>query len=277
MTVRDIKALQPTGDRIHYRLDLELARHFNLEHSSEAQYCAERGEWITWNLNRWVFDQGAVEALMQKLARSRLNEAVNLPVDSPNRIALIRAASQAEMRRCRQAALADAAAYAVQVQATQFNENPILFNVMNGTVDLATGELRQHSRDDYITVVAPVKFDPDARCPRFMQYLRTTFCGKPDLIDFVRQFSGYCLTGKTDAQIMALFYGPTGTGKSQFAKIMLRILGEYAWQAPSDLLLCQGAANRVILRILHPFLGVASLCASRPPKGRRWTKCSSNN
>ena len=43
----------------------------------------------------------------------------------------------------------------------------MLFNCLNGTLDLRTGQLRPHRREDLITKMAPVAYNPDADCPRW--------------------------------------------------------------------------------------------------------------
>jgi hypothetical protein len=53
----------------------------------------------------------------------------------------------------------------VPVLPAQLDADPWLFNCPNGTVDLRTGELREHRREDLITKLCPTPFEPDAPCP----------------------------------------------------------------------------------------------------------------
>ncbi|MGH8585169.1 MAG: hypothetical protein ACREWE_02925 [Gammaproteobacteria bacterium] len=48
-----------------------------------------------------------------------------------------------------------------------------LLNVLNGTIDLQTGKLRPHAREDYITRCLDVDYDPDAKCPTWERFMRT--------------------------------------------------------------------------------------------------------
>ena len=43
----------------------------------------------------------------------------------------------------------------IAAMADAFDFDPWLLNVLNGTIDLRTGELRPHQRDDMITMLAP--------------------------------------------------------------------------------------------------------------------------
>ena len=42
------------------------------------------------------------------------------------------------------------------------NSNPWLLNTKNGTIDLKSGQLRSHNRNDLISSLVPVSFDQDA-------------------------------------------------------------------------------------------------------------------
>ena len=47
----------------------------------------------------------------------------------------------------------------------EFDTNPFLFNVQNGTLDLKTGMLHERDRAHLLTKISPVAYDPAARCP----------------------------------------------------------------------------------------------------------------
>jgi hypothetical protein len=57
----------------------------------------------------------------------------------------------------------------ITISSKVLDANPMLLGVQNGTLDLRTGELRAPQREDYLTKVAPVAFDPDAKCPLWLQ------------------------------------------------------------------------------------------------------------
>ena len=46
--------------------------------------------------------------------------------------------------------------------------HPWLLNVENGTLDLKTGKLLPHNRDQLITKMAGAAWHSDAECPTFM-------------------------------------------------------------------------------------------------------------
>jgi putative DNA primase/helicase len=52
------------------------------------------------------------------------------------------------------------------------DRNPWLLNVKNGTVDLNTGELLPRQKEDMITKLAKTRYDKDAGCPIWKQFVR---------------------------------------------------------------------------------------------------------
>src|SRR5690606_15516937 len=78
-----------------------------------------------------------------------------------------------------------------------FDADPWLLNVENGTIDLRTGEIHPPNRENMITKVAPVIFDPRAKAPRWIQFLRDITGGDEELMEYLQLAVGYSLTGDT--------------------------------------------------------------------------------
>lgn len=127
------------------------------------------------------------------------------------------------------------AAPLLQREAAEFDADPWLFNVQNGTLDLRSGQLRAHRRDDRITRLAPVAYTPGATCPRFEEFLAQVL-PDPEVVAFVKRFLGYCLTGLTSEQVMLILWGEGSNGKSTLVKVLKSVLGPYAQPAPPHLL-----------------------------------------
>ena len=119
---------------------------------------------------------------------------------------------------------------AVACSNDQFDRQPYLFYCANGTLDLRNGQLAAHSRNDFLTRISPIGYDPAATCPRFDRFLWETFDGDQELIEYVVRMLGYCLTGDTSEQKFWIWYGPAGqNGKSVLANIVRELLGhDYA-------------------------------------------------
>ena len=65
---------------------------------------------------------------------------------------------------------------------------------------------------DGITKITAVSPAETADCPRWRQFLDETF-GDPDLIRFIQQWSGYCLTGDIREHALMFGFGNGGNGK----------------------------------------------------------------
>ena len=127
----------------------------------------------------------------------------------------------------------------VPVLPAQLDADPMLLNVLNGTIDLRTGELRPHRREDLVTKLAPVAYDEDASCPQWMRFLRRVMADKDGLVSYLQRVVGYCLTGDVSEQTLWFLHGCGSNGKSTFLGVLLDILGDYGTQATSELLMAK--------------------------------------
>jgi putative DNA primase/helicase len=127
----------------------------------------------------------------------------------------------------------------VPVLANQLDQDPLLFNCANGTLDLRTGQLRAHRREDLLTKLAPVTYDPNAQCPRWLKFLDWAMRGNASLVGYLQRVTGYCLTGDVGEQSLWFFHGAGANGKSTFLGVVLELLGDYGLQTVSDLLMAK--------------------------------------
>jgi putative DNA primase/helicase len=92
---------------------------------------------------------------------------------------------------------------------------PWLLNVENGTIDLKTGELLLHRKEDMnlnralepkvrwakvpllITKLGKVRYDKGADCPMWKQFIREIMDYKAELIAFLQTAAGWAVSGDT--------------------------------------------------------------------------------
>ena len=115
----------------------------------------------------------------------------------------------------------------VVVALSAVDAHPLLLNVENGTIDLTTGELREHRRGDLLTKLAPVDYEPGARDAAWDHFLERTACGDRELVGFLRRAAGYTLTGDTGEEVLFFAHGREATGKSTFLEALKATLGDY--------------------------------------------------
>jgi putative DNA primase/helicase len=105
--------------------------------------------------------------------------------------------------------------------------HPHWLNCENGTVDLATGELRPHDPEDMITYCVPVGYRPELawKCPLFLSLVHRMCGGDEAVYEYVLRLLGYCLLGDNPEQVMGFWCGPTASGKSLVLGIVRDVLG----------------------------------------------------
>lgn len=122
----------------------------------------------------------------------------------------------------------------LSIVAAAVDSDPMLLNVANGTVDLRTGELREHQREDHLTRITPVHYDPAAQCLAWQNFLATTVA--PDVAGYLQRAVGYTLSGSVTAQCLFFLWGNGANGKSTFVNVVRRLLGDYAQTGAASLL-----------------------------------------
>lgn len=198
--------------------------------------------WLVWDGARWAPDLTfRVQAMAQETVRLMLKEAESA-TDKDARdshLAWMKASdNEPRIRHMLEMAkpLEDTA-----LTADRLDADPMLLNCRNGTIDLRTGELREHRRTDLITRLAGAAFDPQAKAPLFDGLLRRIFRSiideHPDWLQWFQVIMGYCATGDVREQIMLIWHGDGANGKSVTAGAFSGALGDYAGLGAPDLLI----------------------------------------
>lgn len=104
--------------------------------------------------------------------------------------------------------------------------------MQNGFLNLRTGELLPPSRERLITKLAPVRYDPSAKCPTWLAFLQSVFPAPyDDVLPFLKRALGYSLTGSTSEECFFVLYGTGRNGKGTLVKTIAALLGDYAGTA----------------------------------------------
>jgi putative DNA primase/helicase len=195
--------------------------------------------WLAWDGARWSRDQGrpATVRAARRVALSFYNDAAGAASlgDEKNAAALA-AWAKASLGRQRIEAMVALGESEPELWAVtqDFDNDPWALNVRNGILDLRTGDLRQHDPAALMTRLCPVDYDPGATSALWDSFLKTATDGDADLATYLQRFTGYCLTGSTAEEVVALLLGAGGTGKTTFVGALLGILGDYAAKATFD-------------------------------------------
>jgi putative DNA primase/helicase len=206
--------------------DLGNSERFIARYGEDVLYNTVSHRWLLWTQTHWQDDQRRyVEEMAKDVIRAIPLEAKDA-TDVEDRAALLKWAmtsqqgSRLETMLKRVQTIKD-----VAVIPADLDTNPWLLNVANGTLDLRKMELREHRRDDRITKLLPVAYDPKAHCPRFDRFIEEVTCGNSNLAGYLQRLVGYTLTGMTTEKMFPLFWGEGDTGKTTLIKVILALLG----------------------------------------------------
>jgi putative DNA primase/helicase len=242
----------------HYT-DLGNTERMIRRYGDRLRYCATQRMWYVWDGKRWEPDSTgqvmwaakATVRAMYREAADRFNEVLKKLEElaeqegGADREAVKEAEEKAEdalywAKRDLDWAIESQAKYRLEamvhvaeteppvpITVEMLDADPWLLNVQNGTLDLRTGKLRNHSRDDLITRITPTEWYVDAQDERWDLFVEQTM---PDegVRSYVQKALGYSLTGSGAEGGMFLPYGDTHTGKTTLLESCKAALGSYA-------------------------------------------------
>lgn len=216
------------GGRPKQSSDLGNSERFVIAHGEDLRHCAATKRWFFWDGKRFAPDAtGEVKRRAKLTARGILLEAAVQDIDK-HRTELVAHQIRSESERAIRAMITLAESdKAVAVRLEDFDRDPLIFNVLNGTIDLRTQQLREHSRDDFLTKIAPVNYEPAATCPAWQKFLSEVL-PDPEVVGFVQRAIGYSLSGDITEEAMFLLYGCGANGKSKFLEGLRYVFGDYA-------------------------------------------------
>jgi putative DNA primase/helicase len=240
--------------------DADNARRLIKLHGENIRFVGDLQQWVAWAKKRWEIGNEAYSFVFRKAQETA--KFVNFPLDKK-----IKGRRGAE--NMLKVAEHDPTIRIPRV--SDFDSDPALLNVENGTINLLSGELRQHDRRDLLSKLAPVKYDPNATCPRFLTFLREIFGPHPDIIPFIQRALGYSATGLVKEHVVFFLHGAGRNGKGTLISILNYILGaEYAHTANIATFMATNDSGRGPNEGLANLLGQRLVSAQEPNEGRTY-------
>jgi len=202
------------------------------------RYAIHRGRWMMYNNAYWqeIADQQMALAASNLLFKHFYIAGNNATDDN------IRSQCVKEMYAvCRTANVKQilymyAGWPGVATRSEEWDRDPWTLNVLNGTLDLKTCQLRPHNKDDLLTKIAPVVYDPNADCPRWRAHIELVL-PDPDVRRQVQRDLGKALVGAVLDESLPIWYGEGANGKTTTYRVIMSLLGDYARRAAPDLLI----------------------------------------
>ena len=192
------------------------------------RYCEGIG-WLVWNGRVWMPENENSASVLQmvKEAQEYLYEDL---------IEVIRAERSAKLAKqhiryslshtgLQNAMKLMQATYTIRLTAEDLDSHKNLLAVNNGVVDLRTGMLYDHRPELHMTQLVDIDYDPEARAPRWEQFLEEVMPDMPDMPPFLQRLVGYGITGEVSEHAMAIHYGRGSNGKSIFLDTLRSLFG----------------------------------------------------
>lgn len=152
---------------------------------------------------------------------------------------------------------------------SQFDRDDMLLNVQNGTIDLRTGNLLEHDRNNFITKICNVSYDPESRSIVFDTFLEEITEDNTEKKIYLQKLCGYCCTGNIKEEE---FYQAKGTGQNGKTKLFETVnycLGSYAVTASPDILMAKDMTS--IPNDIARLQGTRLALMSEPDPGKRFS------
>jgi putative DNA primase/helicase len=156
------------------------------------------------------------------------------------------------------------------VTSKDWDADEMMLGTPRGTVDLRTGVLRSSDPADGITKTTAVAPSETADCPLWLHFLSEATNADGELIRFIQQWCGYCLTGDTSEHVFVFIYGSGGNGKGVWLDTVSEILGEY--HRPTAMETFTASKFDRHPTELAALRGARMVSASETERGRRWAE-----
>jgi putative DNA primase/helicase len=239
--------------------DESLALRFADRHKDRLRYVAAWGRWLEWDGKRWKFEDtlhalDLARAVCREASAECNKEKLAMAVASAKTVAAVERLAKADRR--------------LAATVDQWDANIWLLGTPGGTIDLATGKLRDARQDDYITKTTAVM--PGGACPKWRKFLKRITADNESLEKFLQRKSGYALTGSTRDHALFIGHGTGANGKGVYIGATSGAMGDYAVTAPMETFIVSKSDRDPTE--LAGLRGARLVTATETEEGRRWNE-----
>lgn len=233
--------------------------------------CYGRG-WLVYDGKRWRDDdRHAATRFATSIVTAATSDAIRDPV------------LKADWARCTSArgiqGILDLAVADERLAATldDLDSDGYLLNANNGTVDLRTGEFRQHDPMDRITKLTGADYMPGARSAAWEDFLASSLPDE-EVRGFLQRYVGLALVGEVIEHKMVINIGRGRNGKGVFTNAVSSALGDYATTMSTEVFtlgrpeMSAGTSSEIM-----QLQGVRAVFMSEIPSGARLNEALMKN
>ena len=189
------------------------------EQTRDYAFLYDRGQSAAWRGSRWVLGDKH-DLLLKGSVNAFLNELYpQYPSASGRKVLLDSRFRQGVVEQVKP--LLPAWKF-----SERFDQDPFLLGVPgNAVVNLRTGQVREMTREDFVT--KRTRVSPDANCePKlFLKFMDEITDGDRELNGYLMRHAGYGLTGCTNEHCLPFWWGHGGNGKGVLLNVRQHIMG----------------------------------------------------
>jgi P4 family phage/plasmid primase-like protien len=216
------------ADRLIYRHGDDIRRH------------VESGTFFVWRESRWLrqpSDAPDVQERMRETIAALFDQAAREKDEKRRKNLRAWAMKSDSAKGIRDAIAVAKSNEAIRVELSDFDRDPMLLGVCNGTLDLRTGKLLPVAREHYVTKRAGTAFDARAASPRWLTFIERITARDSKRMEFLQRLAGYCLAGGNPERRIFFLYGTGANGKSIYIERLLKLLGDYGVPTMAEVLM----------------------------------------
>lgn len=261
-----MSAIHPDAQTAILNTDTGNAERLALTYADSIRYVPGWRQWLIWDGKCWVPDEsGKICELAKQVTRDMITAGLALNSEAAGKLMKWGVKCQSSGAILAMVKLAQTIQSLVAMPDA-LDRDDMMLTVQNGTLNLRTGKLGPHRREDMITKILPYEYDATATCPRWTKFLDRILASDADLIGYVQRVVGYCLTASCREHALFVLHGEGKNGKSTFTTTSQHLLGSYAIQASETLLLenSRGEHSTELVDLMGRRLAVCS----ETPKGK---------
>ena len=134
------------------------------------RYCPAWRAWLTWTGSHWQRDTTGLVLRWQRQTIQALGAQLPGLDEIATKALLTHIKSSLNTARLKAAVEQAQSWEGISIAPEAFDTDPWLLNCANGTLDLRTGELRDHRSSDLMTKCLTTAYDPTAQCPTWERF-----------------------------------------------------------------------------------------------------------
>lgn len=206
------------------------------------RYIRDRDEWLIWDGAKWFSaTEGDLLYIADQVTRKIYTEAGTFQ-DQADRDAHAKWGKKTHFVAGAKSLIMYAKGLPeLWSERDDFDRNDHLLNVLNGTVNLRSGELIPHDPKNMLTGMVALNYDPVAESPLWQSMVHRSVAEAaridPEIVGFLQKVFGYMLFGDNAEEFIFFGIGPEQCGKSKLGSIITDVLGfDYAHVAKPEII-----------------------------------------